>query len=228
MILVTLLTIQVDIMMMISLVQLSLNSTSTVKTPFIFPPFINPLFPSLPLIVSCHSVFETSGYTAVAFAPTNSGNVRIRWFDKTNGNPSATALTNFFTVNTDMKRINHMDCYNSVSNDGVHCIFIGPDRLFYQYKINYGTLADQAVVSKWVYRLYKDYEAMDIKLGSKYIVIKAKSLDDNDNTVLTYKRQDLASSPGQGFMWGAFNGTEYADIEWDKAQVEHTEWGNVH
>lgn len=69
---------------------------------------------------------------------------------------------------------------------------------------------------------------MDIKLGSNYIVIKAKSLDDNDNTVLTYRRQDLGTKPGQGFMWGAFNGTEYADIEWDKAQVEHTEWGNGH
>ena len=128
-----------------------------------------------------------------------------------------------------MKRINHMDCANSNSNNAVHCIFIGPDRLFYQYEINYGTVADIPVVRKWVYRLYKDYEAKDIKLGSMYIVIKASSLDDNDNTVLTYKRQDLTTKPGMGFMWGAFNWTKYADIEWDKAQVEHTdEFGNGH
>jgi hypothetical protein len=189
---------------------------------------MGPAFTELYSNISCHSVFETTGYTGVAFAPTNSGNVRIRWFDKTTGGASATALTNFFAVNTDMKRINHMDCANSNSNNAVHCIFIGPDRLFYQYEINYGTVADIPVVRKWVYRLYKDYEAKDIKLGSMYIVIKASSLDDNDNTVLTYKRQDLTSKPGMGFMWGAFNGTKYADIEWDKAQVEHTEWGNGH
>jgi hypothetical protein len=160
------------------------------------------------------------------FAPTNSGNVRIRWFDKTTGGTSATAATNFFTVNTDMKRIEHMDCTDSVSNNAIHCVFVGPDRLFFHYELNYGTGTDIPSVKKYTYNMYKDYTADDILIGSNYIVMKAHSLDDNDKTVLTYRRQDLASRPGQGFLWGAFNGTEYADIEWSKVQVQMSDWAN--
>ena len=136
--------------------------------------------------------------------------------------------SNFFAVNTDMKRINYMDCADSNSNNAVHCVFVGPDRMFYHYEMNYGTLQDIPVVKKYAYRLYKDYQADHIQIGSEYIIMKAHSLDDNDKTVLVYRRQDLAARPGQGFMYGAFNGTEYADIEWNKVQVQLSEWGNGH
>jgi hypothetical protein len=127
-----------------------------------------------------------------------------------------------------MKRIEHMDCADSTSNNAVHCVFVGPDRRFYHYEINHGTTADIPVVNKWVYNMYKDYRADHIQIGSQYIIMKAHSMDDNDHTVLTYKRQDLANRPGQGYLWGAFNGTEYADVEWDKVQVQMGEWGQGH
>lgn len=168
------------------------------------------------------------GYTAVAFAPTNSGNVRIRWFDKTTGAASVAAVSTFNSVNTDMSRINHMDCADTNgqgSNNGIHCVFIGPDRNFYHYEINHSTAADIPVINKWTYMLYKDYEADDIQIGNEYIIIKAHSLDDNDNTVLVYRRQDLTARPGEGFMWGAFNGTEYADVDWENVRVEKSEFG---
>lgn len=76
--------------------------------------------------------------------------------------------------------------------------------------------------------MYKDYQADKIQIGSQYIVMKAHSLDDNDHTVLVYKRQDLTTKPGKGFLWGAFNGTEYADVEWDKVQVEMGEFSQGH
>lgn len=177
-------------------------------------------------LVSCHTVFETSGFTAVVFAPTNSGNVRIRWFEKTGGSATATAPTNFFTVNTDMKRIEHVDCTDSGSNNAIHCVFVGPDRLFFHYEFNYGAGTDIASVKKYTYRMYKDYKADDILIGSSYIVMKAHSLDDNDKTVLTYRRMDLTSRPGHGFLWGSFRGTEYADVEWQKVQVQMSDWQN--
>jgi hypothetical protein len=68
--------------------------------------------------------------------------------------------------------------------------------------------------------MYKDYQADDIQIGAQYIIIKSHSLDDNDHTVLVYRRQDLTGNPGKGYLWGAFNGTEYLDVEWDKVQVQ--------
>lgn len=122
-----------------------------------------------------------------------------------------------------------MDCHNSAgSNNGIHCVFVGPDRLFYHYEINHVAAVDIPVVKKWAYKMYKDYQADDIQIGSQYIIMKAHSLDDNDHTVLTYRRQDLGSRPGEGFLWGAFNGTEYADVEWDKVQVQMAEWSGGH
>lgn len=120
-----------------------------------------------------------------------------------------------------------MDCRDaSSSNDGIHCVFVGPDRKFYQYQLNYATTEDIPVVKQWTYLLYRDYQADDIQIGDQYIIIKAHSLDDNDNTVLVYRRQDLSTNPGGGFLWGAFNGTEYLDVEWDKVQVQLSEFSN--
>lgn len=70
--------------------------------------------------------------------------------------------------------------------------------------------------------------------------MKAESLDAPDRSVLVYKRQDLSTKPGFGYMWGAINGslpnppydnapnTNYMDSDWPKVKVQLGEFNGGH
>lgn len=130
-----------------------------------------------------------------------------------------------------MGKIDHMDCTDSEvanSDNGIHCVFVGPDRRFFHYTMNHSSLSTaNAASNKWMYHMFRDYEPLDVKIGSRYIVMKAKSRDWNDNTVLTYLRRDKG---GDGFLYGGINGTTTGFNKWDwgKSQVELAEFGGAH
>lgn len=126
-----------------------------------------------------------------------------------------------------------MDCTdNEIVNtdNGVHCVFVGPDRRFFHYMMNYSSLSTvNASSSKWQYWMFRDYEAMDVKIGSRYIIMKARSRDWQDNTILTYLRRD-GNIGGQGFLYSGLNGTTHGfnKWEWTKTKVELAEFGGSH
>lgn len=159
--------------------------------------------------------------------------MKVRSINKASNTFTSTALggDSLFDISTDLGKIEHMDCTNSEianSDDGVHCVFVGPDRRFYHYMLNHSTLSTPtATSSKWTYNMFRDYEAMDVKIGSQYIIMKAKSRDWNDNTVLTYLRKDKG---GDGFLYSGLNGTTNGFNKWDwgKSQVELAEFGGAH
>jgi len=75
--------------------------------------------------------------------------------------------------------------------------------------------------------MYKDYEPEDIKIGSEYIIIKARSRDHDENTVLTYQRVDKG---GFGYLYSGLNGTKHRfnDQDWKRTRVELAEYGGAH
>lgn len=199
--------------------------------------YFNFFFFNLPnyFLVSDYSVFQTNSYTGIAYAPLYGGEVRVRHINKASNTFTSLATTghSLFNISSDLGRIDHMDCTNSEiasSDNGVHCVFVGPDRRFFHYMMNYSTLTSvNATQTKWTYLMYKDYEAMDVQIGSRYIIMKARSRDLQDNTILTYLRQD-GNKGGNGFLYSGLNGTTngFNKWEWTKTKVQLAEFGGSH
>jgi hypothetical protein len=131
-----------------------------------------------------------------------------------------------------MKRIKYCDCTdNEIANENknITCVFIGYDRYFYQYTFDYSAANFGAVVNpkRYEYYMYKDYEPEDIDIGSQYIVIKARSKDNAENSILTYKRVDKG---GFGYLYSGLNGTQHRfnDQDWKNTRVELAEYGSGH
>lgn len=84
-------------------------------------------------------------------------------------------------------------------------------------------------LKRFIYQLYKDYEPLDLQMGSRYIILKSESLDFKDKSVLVYKRQDV-QDPGIGFLYGGVNGTVAGWDRWDwkNTRVQLAEYGGTH
>lgn len=138
-----------------------------------------------------------------------------------------------YTLETskDLSRVYHVDCdsESSNTNNNISCVIVGGDRKMIQYSFTPGGNTTINPLNKYVYQMYKDYEPMDIQIGSQYIIMKSESFDNKDKSVLVYKRQDV-QDPGNGFLFGGVNGTIAGWDRWDwkNTKVQLAEYGGSH
>ncbi len=124
-------------------------------------------------------------------------------------------------------QVDHVGCQRVASK--ITCVFTGPDRTFIQADIGsyIDTATKPAVTNIKTYLMYKDYRPEAVLVDSKYITLPSTSFENNENSVLMYRRQD---NGGDQWLKGALNGDKYGLNSYylPKTQFAIAENGGTH